>query len=93
MRFSVLHGEQVGGDEREGRLTQASDKSAEIMCDRAPDKLSKLRVRASRADGTEVPGDVYATVVDVVPGGVRIRFTSYAPEVAKLLAETLVPVP
>jgi adenylate cyclase len=91
VRFSVLHGEQVSGDEREGRLVQASDKSAQMTCDRVPDKLSNLRVRARRPDGAEVPGEIYAKVVEAVPGGVRIRFTSYAPEVAKLLADTIVP--
>jgi len=89
--FSVLHGEQMTAAESEGRLVQASDKTAQMLCDPAPPALSNLRVRARTPEGADVPGEVYAKVVSAAPGGVRIRFTSYAPELARLLRETLVP--
>jgi class 3 adenylate cyclase/CheY-like chemotaxis protein len=83
--FSVLHGEQVTAQENEGRLVQASDKSAHMLCRPVPPVLSNLRVRARTADGAEVPGEVYAKVTASAPDGVRIRFTSYAPDLARLL--------
>jgi adenylate cyclase len=89
--FSILHGEQVTAAESEGRLVQASEKAAQMLCDPAPPPLSNLRVRARTREGAEVPGEVYAKVVGAAPGGVHIRFTSYAPELARLLRETLVP--
>ena len=89
--FSVLQGEQVTPTEREGRLVQASDKTAQMLCDPAPAALSNLRVRARTQEGADVPGEVYAKVISDAPGGVKIRFTSYAPELARLLRETLVP--
>jgi class 3 adenylate cyclase len=89
--FSVLHGEQVSADETLGSLVQASDKTAQLQCDPAPPALSNLRVRARTPDGAEVPGEVYAKVVGAAGGGVQIRFTSYAPELARLLRQTIVP--
>jgi class 3 adenylate cyclase/CheY-like chemotaxis protein len=89
--FSVLHGEQVGAEESDGRLVQASDKTALLLCDAAPSALSNLRLRARTPDGADVPGEVYAKVLAAVEGGVRIRFTSYAPELARLLRETTAP--
>jgi class 3 adenylate cyclase/ActR/RegA family two-component response regulator len=89
--FSVLHGEQMTATESEGRMVQASDKSAQVLCDPAPAAMSNLRVRARHPDGADVPGEVYAKVVGPAPGGVRIRFTSYAPELARLLREAVVP--
>jgi class 3 adenylate cyclase/CheY-like chemotaxis protein len=89
--FSVLHGEQVGTDESEGTLVQASDKTAHMLCRTAPPAMSNLRVRARTPEGAEVPGEVYAKVVDAAPDGVRIRFTSYAPELVRLLRETMAP--
>jgi class 3 adenylate cyclase len=89
--FSVLHGEQMMAVESDGRLVQASDKTAQMLCDPAPPAMSNLRLRARTPQGAEVPGEVYAKVVSAAPGGVRIRFTSYAPELARLLRETLVP--
>jgi adenylate cyclase len=83
--FSVLHGEQVTAQENEGRLVEASDKSARMLCQPAPPLLSNLRVRARTAEGAEVPGEVYAKVTGSAADGVRIRFTSYAPELARLL--------
>jgi class 3 adenylate cyclase/CheY-like chemotaxis protein len=89
--FSVLHGEQVGTDESDGTLLQASDKTAHMRCRAAPPALSNLRVRARTPEGAEVPGEVYAKVVAATPDGVRIRFTSYAPELVRLLRETMAP--
>jgi adenylate cyclase len=89
--FSILHGEQMTAAESEGRLVQASEKAAQMLCDPPPPPLSNLRVRARTREGAEVPGEVYAKVVGPAPGGVQIRFTSYAPELARLLRETLVP--
>jgi class 3 adenylate cyclase len=89
--FFVLHGEQMTATESEGRMVQASDKSAQVLCDPPPAAMSNLRVRARHPDGAEVPGEVYAKVVGPAPGGVRIRFTSYAPELARLLREAVVP--
>jgi hypothetical protein len=53
--------------------------------------MSNRRVRARTPEGAEVPGEVYAKVVDAAPDGVRIRFTSYAPELVRLLRETMAP--
>lgn len=91
--FSVLHGEQVMRAESEGRLVQASDKTAQMLCDPAPPPLSSLRVRARTPEGADVPGEVYARVLSAAPGGVRIHFTSNAPELARLLRETVVTEP
>jgi class 3 adenylate cyclase/CheY-like chemotaxis protein len=91
--FSMLHGDQLTHVESEGRLVQASDKTAQMLCDPAPSPLSNLRVRARTPDGADVPGEVYAKVQSAAPGGVLIRFTSYAPELARLLRETVVAEP
>jgi adenylate cyclase len=90
--FSMLHG-QVTGTASEGRLVQASasSKTAQMLCDPAPPALSDLRVRARTPEDAEVPGEVYAKVMGAAPGGVRIRFTSGAPELERLLREMLVP--
>ena len=88
--FSVLQGEQVTSRESEGRLVEASDKSARLMCSPVPAVMSNLRVRARTAEGAEVPGEVYAKVTAAFGDGVRIRFTSYAPDLARLLRESQV---
>ncbi|HVR71860.1 MAG TPA: adenylate/guanylate cyclase domain-containing protein, partial [Vicinamibacteria bacterium] len=89
--LSVLQGKQRTPVESEGRMVQASDKWALVLCDPAPPAMTNLSVRVRHPDGAEVPGEVYAKVVGPAPGGVRIRFTSYAPEIALLLQETVVP--
>jgi adenylate cyclase len=89
--FSVLHGEQVSADESEGSLVAASDKTARMRCASAPPALSNLRVRARTPQGQDVPGEAYAKVVSAGPDGVHIRFTSYAPELVRLLRETTAP--
>jgi adenylate cyclase len=88
--FSVLHGEQVTANEREGRLVQASDKSAQMLCSPVPPVLSNLRVRARMPDGAEVPGEAYAKVTAATAEGARIRFTSYAPDLTRLLRHSQV---
>jgi adenylate cyclase len=91
--FSVTHGEQVTALESEGRLVEASDKSAAMLCRPSPPVLSNVRIRARTAAGDDVPGEVYAKVTAEVPGGVRIRFTSYAPDLARLLRASQVTAP
>jgi hypothetical protein len=91
--YSVVHGGQLSHVESEGRLVQASAKTAQMLCDPAPPPLSNLRVRARTPEGDEVPGEVYAKVQSAAPGGVLIRFTSHAPELMRLLCETVVPEP
>ena len=91
--FSVLHGEQVTAQESEGRLVEASDKCARLLCGPVPPVMSNLRVRARTAEGAEVPGEAYAKVTAAAPDGVHIRFTSYAPDLARLLHQSQVDVP
>jgi adenylate cyclase len=91
--YCVLHGGQLTHVESAGRLVQASDKTAQMLCDPAPPPLSNLRVRARTPEGEEVPGEAYAKVQSAAPGGVLIRFTSYAPELMRLLRETVVTEP
>ena len=87
--FSLLHGEQVTAVEKTGRLVAATTKAAEVHSASTVPPLTNIRVRAHTPDGAAVPGEVYARVVAAAPGGFRIRFTSYAPEITRLIQDTL----
>jgi hypothetical protein len=63
-----------------------SRKVAEAILDQNVDSLTNIRMRLMQ-DGKELPGSVYAKVIDAVAGSgnsFSLRFTSASPEIERL---------
>ena len=64
-----------------------SRKAAEAAFDRPIDNLTNVKIHLMQ-DGRDIPGALYAKVIDAVPGGSNafsIRFTSVSPEIERFL--------
>jgi len=85
LRFSVLEGKHVGEEVAEGALVSLSERGADVRSATSVEPLTNLRVHLF-SGGVQVPGDLYAKVVEGAPPGcLRLRFTSMPPEVEILL--------
>jgi hypothetical protein len=63
-----------------------SPKAAEAILDNPIDKLTNIRMHLIQ-DGREIPGSLYAKVIDAVAGSgnsFSLRFTSASPEIERL---------
>jgi adenylate cyclase len=91
--FRTLHGEHRQGPPRAGRLVKASERGALLRAARSLAPLSNLRIRLAGPDSTPALGEIYAKVLGSAssePGTVRIRFTSSAPEIQRLIQSRLI---
>ncbi|MCH8960716.1 MAG: response regulator [Bacteroidetes bacterium] len=86
--FSVLDGKHMTGAGCEGTMIQLSTSGAVIHTDEPVALLSNLKMMLpAPEDGDEVVGDLYAKVVEDVPGEgvVKVRFTAVPEEVAEAI--------
>jgi class 3 adenylate cyclase/CheY-like chemotaxis protein len=84
IQFFTLDGKAVSEAVQQGQLTSLSLKSADVRADTTLPVATNLKIHVLAADGGEIPGDLYAKVVERPeggPAGFRLRFTSMPPEV------------
>ena len=85
-RYEIVESAQLGQQSHKGQLTKLSRKAAEAILDQSVDSLTNIRMRLMQ-DGKELPGSVYAKVIDAVAGSGNsfyLRFTSVSPEIERL---------
>ncbi|MCA9415241.1 MAG: response regulator [Candidatus Omnitrophica bacterium] len=78
VRFSAIDGKAMESEEREGFFASASLKEAILITASELEPYTNLELNLIDADGSSIPGDLYAKVVSVpqVEGeGCRLRFT------------------
>jgi adenylate cyclase len=83
--YEIVESSQLGHDAYKGAITKFSRKAAEAILDHPVDKLTNIRMHVIQ-DGREVPGALYAKVIDAVPGcgkSFALRFTSVSPEIER----------
>ncbi|MCI4624711.1 MAG: HAMP domain-containing protein [Candidatus Magnetoovum sp. WYHC-5] len=89
IKFALLEGKHIDGAFYEGYIEEFSKKEA-IVCVAIDDVnvLDNMKISVSDTNGTEIPGDVYAKVVEVdnIPK-IKIRFTLIAPQVMSYFKE------
>ena len=83
--FTVLDGKHMAGDKHAGTMLQLSTSSAVILTDEPIEQLANLRLELETLeDGDEMMGDLYAKVIEDVPGAgyLKVRFTAVPEDVA-----------
>ncbi len=85
VRYFKVDGKQVSETAALGLMVALSTKGADMQAEEQLPPATNLKLHVLHADGSEVPGDLYAKVVEssgVVPKGCfSVRFTSMPPEV------------
>ncbi|MCA9447438.1 MAG: adenylate/guanylate cyclase domain-containing protein, partial [Candidatus Omnitrophica bacterium] len=92
VRFSAIDGKAMESEEREGFFASASLKEAILMTDSELGLYTNLELNLLAADGSSIPGDLYAKVVSVpqVEGeGCLLRFTD-VPETVETFLKGLI---
>jgi PAS domain S-box-containing protein len=87
LRYEIVEASQLGHETYKGTLMKLSRKAAEAAFDRPIDNLTNVKIHLMQ-DGRDIPGALYAKVIDAVPGGSNafsIRFTSVSPEIERFL--------
>jgi PAS domain S-box-containing protein len=87
LRYEIVEASQLGHEAYKGTLTKLSRKVAEATLDHPIANLTNIKIHLTH-DGRDIPGALYAKVIDVVPGGSNvfsIRFTSVSPEIERFL--------
>jgi PAS domain S-box-containing protein len=87
LRYEIVEASQLGHEAYKGMLTKLSRKAAEATLEHPVANLTNIKLHLTQ-DGRDIPGALYAKVIDVVPGGSNafsIRFTSVSPEVDRFL--------
>jgi len=85
-RYEIVESSQLGHEAYKGVLTKLSRKAAEAILDQPIDILTNIKMRLTQ-DGGELPGSVYAKVIDAFAGRgnyFSLRFTSVSPEIERL---------
>ncbi len=75
--YAVIEGSHLGGETLEGHFTKLSAKQAEARFDNPVPAFANLKMRVLASNGDEIPGALYAKVIELPPGttaGVSIRF-------------------
>ena len=86
-RYEIVESSQLGHETYKGVLTKLSRKAAEAILDQPMDNLTNIRMRLMQ-DGREIPGSLYAKVIDAVTGSgnaFSLRFSSVSPEIERFL--------
>jgi class 3 adenylate cyclase len=92
LQFFTLDGKAVSEAAQPGRLTSLSLKSADVSAEATLPVATNLKIRVLDTDGAEIPGDLYAKVVERPeggPSGFRLRFTSMPPEIETFFKKRL----
>jgi PAS domain S-box-containing protein len=87
LRYEIVEAIQLGHEAYKGTLMKLSRKAAEATLDRPIGNLTNVKIYLMQ-DGRDIPGALYAKVIDAVPGGINtffIRFTSVSPEIERFL--------
>jgi class 3 adenylate cyclase/CheY-like chemotaxis protein len=84
VRYFKIDGKVVSDESAPGLMVALSPKGADVQAEEHLLPMINLKLHLIGADGSEVPGDLYAKVVDASAGAqasFSIRFTSMPPEV------------
>jgi PAS domain S-box-containing protein len=90
LRYAVLDGDGLGGETLRGSLTKLSAKGAEARLERPAPAPSNVEMHLVDAKGAEVPGALYAKIIEPVSESgtdVSVRFTSMTPELRAFLRD------
>ena len=91
VRFTLLSGKDLRGDEHPGEIVSLSKQEADLRCEVALEPLMNLRLRFLAPDGSELATEIYAKVLPTRgEGGVVLRFTSLPAEAGKLVERQLI---
>lgn len=85
--YEIVEASQLGREAYKGTLTKLSRKTAEAILDHPTGNLTNIKIHVMQ-DGREIPGALYAKVIDAVAGNSHsfsIRFTSISPEIESFL--------
>ncbi len=93
LRYSLVEGSHLSSEIFAGAMTKLSAKGAEVQLEASAPVLSNLQMRLIGPDGEDVPGALYAKVVEIVLASGshahRVRFTSMSPEIAATIRDHL----
>lgn len=84
VRYFKIDGKAVSEQASPGLMVALSAKGADVQAEEHLAPMTNLKLHLLSADGSEVPGDLYAKVVDSSGGAqatFSVRFTSMPPEV------------
>ena len=87
LRYEIVESSQLGHEVYKGMLTKLSRKAAEAILDHPIGNLTNIKIHLMQ-DGREIPGSLYAKVIDAVAGSGNtffLRFTSISPEIDRFL--------
>jgi hypothetical protein len=87
LQYEIVESSQLGHEVYKGMLTRLSRKAAEAILDHPIGNLTNIKIHLMQ-DGREIPGSLYAKVIDAVAGSgnaFSLRFTSISPEVDRFL--------
>jgi len=87
LRYEIVEGSQLGHETYTGTLTKLSRKAAEAILDHPIGNLTNIKMHFIQ-DGREIPGSLYAKVIDAVAGSANtfsLRFTSVSPDIESFL--------
>jgi PAS domain S-box-containing protein len=90
--YEIVEGNYLQGETYQGTMTKLSTKSAEVSLEKPVPTLSDLKMQFVGTDGKDVPGSLYAKVIDAQPDSIEptcIRFTSSSPEIETFLQKLL----
>ena len=92
LRYSVLEEKFVGRTVFQGQLVKLSAKGGQIDASWPAPPLSNLKIWLVSDNGDDVPGELYAKVIDTPHGadeGFEVRFTSVSPAASAYLQQVL----
>jgi adenylate cyclase len=75
LRYEIVEAIQLGHEAYKGTLMKLSRKAAEATLDRPIGNLTNVKIYLMQ-DGRDIPGALYAKVIDAVPGGNQYFFHS-----------------
>jgi PAS domain S-box-containing protein len=81
--YAIVEGSHLSGETLKGRITKLSRKQAEARLEQPAPPLANLKMRVFDSQGNELPGALYAKVLEPAPGSADtpIHFTSVSPEI------------
>jgi len=92
LRYTVVEGDQLSGVMFEGSFVKLSAKGAEARLASPVPLLTNLNMHLIGSTGEEIPGTLYAKVVEVLPErstDFSVRFTSMSPQIETFLHSLL----
>ncbi len=89
VRYVILRGKKVGGEELPGRFVRLSELGAEMACEEPLEPLVNLKLTVLDAGGQPLEGDLYSKVVkrDTEAGLAPLRFTWTPPAIKRSFEE------